>query len=174
MRTFFALLLFCSSHLLPAQTFEQPEQPAMPFPFDLPLTTTDSTQTISSQQILATGKPTVLAFWLTTCMPCQMELAAYTERYAAWKKELDFNLYAISTDWPQRFRQIAPKAAAAKWPFPVYWDGQRSFANILPGALNGLPQVFIFDKKGKLVWQHRRYTPGDEQKVYAKLQELAK
>jgi len=168
---FFSLLLL--SGTLSAQTYDQPEQPTAKFPFGLPLTTPDSAKVISTDKLLKTGKPTVLAFWLTTCMPCQMELAAYTQHYETWKKETDFNFYAISTDWPERFRKISEKATAAKWPFPVYWDGQRSFSNILPGALNGLPQVFIFDKTGKLVWRHRRYTPGDEQEMYTKLKEVA-
>lgn len=166
-------LLLLSSAMLSAQTYDQPEQPTAKFPFGIALTTVDSTKVVSTDKLLKTGKPTVLAFWLTTCMPCQMELAAYSQNFAAWKKETDFNFYAISTDWPERFRKIAEKAEAAKWPFPVYWDGQRSFHNIMPGALNGLPQVFIFDKNGKLVWRHRRYAPGDEREMYAKLKEIA-
>ncbi len=172
MRYFLPVLLFCTP-LLKAQTFEQTDQPKEKFPFSITLTSMDSTREISSARLFEKGKPTVLAFWLTTCMPCQMELAAYTKNYAAWKKEMDFNMYAISTDWPERFRRIAEKADAAKWPFPVYWEGKRSFHNILPGDLNGLPQVFIFDKNGVLVWRHRRYAPGDEMLVYNKLKNLS-
>lgn len=171
MRYFLPVLLLYSG-VLKAQTFEQPDQPKEKFPFSIVLTSADSTQQISSAKLFKTDKPTVLAFWLTTCMPCQMELAAYTRHYETWKKEMDFNFYAISTDWPERFKHIAEKARTANWPFPVYWEGKRSFHNILPGDLNGLPQVFIFDKKGNLVWRHRRYAPGDELLMYERLKKL--
>ncbi|MEY3248673.1 MAG: hypothetical protein RL742_716 [Bacteroidota bacterium] len=136
------------------------------FPFDVKLIRpTDSTQ-LQSAEVLKKGEgPTVVAFWLTTCMPCHMELKAYSNAYESWKKQAKFNLVAISTDFPQRYQEISTVAGQIGMPFDVYWDGDRRFRDLLPGGLNGLPQVFIFDKNGKLVWHHRRYRPGDEKAV---------
>jgi hypothetical protein len=45
------------------------------FPFNIPLLTIDSTKELNSKTVMAIPKkekqrkPTVLAFWLTTCMP---------------------------------------------------------------------------------------------------------
>ena len=113
----------------------------------------------------------MLAFWLTTCMPCQAEFAAYSKNFEAWQKEADFRLLAVSIDFPERFPKIGQLAKDKKWPFPVYWDSQRAFKAVLPGGLNGLPQVFLFDKNGQLVWQHKRYVPGDEAELFAKIKE---
>ena len=140
------------------------------YPFNIKLfRPTDSTQ-LQSAEVLKKGEgPTVVAFWLTTCMPCHRELTAYTQAYESWKKQAKVNLVAISTDFPQRFQELSTIARQIGMPFDVYWDGDRRFRDVLPGGLNGLPQVFIFDKNGKLVWHHRRYRPGDEQAVLAQI-----
>lgn len=159
------LLMLCRSVV--AQTL----QPADPFPFQVSLFTPDSVET-GSAMLLGNGRITVLAFWLSTCLPCQVELATYTARYAEWQRQADFQLFAISIDYPQRFRQMARLSRTSGWAFPSYWDGTQAFRNILPGGLNGLPQVFLFDKKGQLVWQHKRYVSGDEAILLAKILEV--
>jgi len=134
----------------------------------------DSTQ-VDAAAILGKGKePTVVAFWLTTCMPCQRELTAYTQLYPEWKKQAKFRLVAISTDFPQRFRRIEEIARQIGFPFEAYWDGHRRFRELLPGGLNGLPQVFLFDRDGQLVWHHKRYRPGDEQLLFDQILALQK
>jgi cytochrome c biogenesis protein CcmG, thiol:disulfide interchange protein DsbE len=150
-------------HLALAQ---KQEQPILAFPFKgLVLTTPDSIQ-ITAPEVFKKGKPTVVAFWLTTCMPCIAEFGAYTKNWAQWRKETDFQLVAVSIDYPDRFKKIKPLVKQHGWPFPVYWDKARRFKDILPGGLNGLPQVFVFDKTGELVWQHKKYQPGDELELY--------
>jgi len=158
--------LFCSSAI--AQTLPQP---VMAFPFQISLLTPDSVA-VQSETVLGKGKITVLAFWLSTCLPCRVELAAYTAKYAEWQRQADFQLVAISIDFPERFSQMAKMAQSSAWAFPAYWDQERAFRNILPGELNGLPQVFLFDKKGQLVWQHRRYVTGDEAELFAQIMAL--
>jgi len=138
------------------------EQPSVLFPFSVTLTAPADSSQHSTNALFSGEKPTVIAFWLTTCMPCMMELGAYAQNFAAWQQQADFRLLAVSIDFPERFQKVRQVTAEKKWPFPVYWDRERAFKNILPGGLNGLPQVFVFDKKGKLVWQHRKYTAGDE------------
>lgn len=153
-------------HSLSAQNLE----PSAAFPFDITLLKPDSTA-VHTKDLLKKDKPTVLAFWLTTCMPCQAEFAAYSKHFSAWQKEADFRLLGISIDFPARFSKIGQMAKEKKWPFPVYWDSQRVFKTVLPGGLNGLPQVFLFNKKGQLVWQHKKYTPGDEAELFRKIKE---
>lgn len=165
------LLGFCFALTLSVSA--QQEQPTIAFPFNFTLFTPDSTP-IQSVEVLKTGKPTVLAFWLTTCIPCMNEFAAYSQNLSDWKKQVDFNLVGISIDYQPRFRRIKELAQEKKWPFPVYWDRERNFKNILPGGLNGLPQVFVFDREGKLVWQHKGYYPGAEAETWGKVQEAAK
>ena len=163
----FVGILLSFGQFISAQT----PQPTTVFPFQVGLFTPDSTAT-SSPKVLEKGKITVLAFWLSTCLPCQIELATYSKKYAEWKQQADFQLIAISIDYPQRFQQMARMAQSSGWAFPAYWDSIQAFRDILPGGLNGLPQVFLFDKNGQLVWQHKRYVTGDEQELLAKILEV--
>jgi cytochrome c biogenesis protein CcmG/thiol:disulfide interchange protein DsbE len=169
---FLVCLFVLSSGLLSAQDnvlgIQLPADIGYPFNITL-FRPADSTQ-LKTTDVLKKGEgPTVVAFWLTTCMPCHRELTAYTQAYESWKKQAKFKLVAISTDFPQRFQEIDSIAQQIGMPFEVYWDGHREFRNVLPGELNGLPQVFIFDKNGKLAWHHKRYRPGDEQAVLAQI-----
>ncbi len=145
------------------------------FPFNIPMLDIDSTKESNSKEVLAIPKkkqPTVIAFWLTTCMPCHRELATYTANYAEWKKQADFRMFAVSIDFPHRFREIARIVNEKHFPFDVYWDRDRLFRNVMPGELNGLPQVFIFDKNGNLAYRHKGFRPGDELELFAKIKEL--
>jgi len=161
-----AFLLFVVSSVA-----AQNDQPGAAFPYNITLLKPDSTA-VNTKTLLKTGKPTVLAFWLTTCMPCHLELASYSSHFAEWQKQADFNLYAISIDFQERFARVKQMAAEKKWPFPVYWDKDRAFKTVLPGGLNGLPQVFLFDKNGQIVWQHKKYSPGDEAELFAQIKAL--
>lgn len=143
------------------------------FPYNVTLVSSDSTIITTSKTVFKTGQVTVLAFWLTTCFPCALELDAYTENYPYWKESTDFRLIAISTDFPMRFRQIDKRIKDKKYPFEVWWDQYRAFSQLLPGGLNGLPQVFIFDKKGKLAWHHKGFYTGLEQEMFDKVVELS-
>jgi len=148
------------------------EQPTVAYPFDLALTTPDSME-VSTRHVLAGDQPTVIAFWLTTCVPCFAELGAYAQNFANWQQQADFRLIAVSIDFPERFHKFQQVAREKQWPFPVYWDRTRAFKEILPGTLNGLPQVFLFDKKGKLVWHHRKYMAGDEAELFEEIKKVA-
>jgi peroxiredoxin len=147
------------------------------YPYNIPLLDIDSTKEMNSRELLAIPKkgkkPTVIAFWLTTCMPCHRELSTYTANYAEWQKKADFRLLAISIDFPHRFRKVAEIVREKQFPFEVYWDRDRLFRSVMPhGGLNGLPQVFIFDKEGALAYHHKGFRPGDEVELFAKILEL--
>ncbi|MCW5922683.1 MAG: TlpA family protein disulfide reductase [Saprospiraceae bacterium] len=143
------------------------------FPFGIPLLQPDSVA-VNTNDLLKRDKPTVLAFWLTTCRPCQMELASYAQHCADWQQEADFRLLAVSIDFPERWPQVVQMANEKGWPFPVYWDYSRAFKSVLPGGLNGLPQVFLFDANGTLVWHHKKYAPGDEQTLFSQIKNLTR
>ena len=138
------------------------------FPYNIALLTMDSTATDSKSALSTKGKiPTVVAFWLTTCYPCKMEMDAYAKKMEGWKKEAKFRLVAISIDFPDRVPQVLKYAKEKNFPFELYWDVRREFPNVMPyGGLNGLPQVFVFDKDGKVVYHHRKYMPGDEDALF--------
>jgi len=144
------------------------------YPYNVELKTADGEVLNSSKVFKQNGKPSVVMFWLTTCYPCGLELQAITKKFPQWQEETDFNLYAISTDFPKNAAKFTKRVKSGNWTFEAYHDYKRQFIKEMPGGLNGLPQVFVFDKDGTIVYHKRKYKPGDEDVLFAKVKELAK
>ncbi len=150
----------------------RPKEPNKTYPYSVELKTAER-ETISSAKVFSKGKrPVVLVFWMTTCVPCQYELRALNEKYEEWKKLADFDLYAISMDFPRREESVYRKIASANWPWETYYDYNRAFANVMPGGLNGLPQTFLIDKNGEVVFHQRKYRMGQEEDLFNKVIDL--
>jgi len=144
------------------------------FPYDIDLKTADGTVVNSSEALRANGKPTVLLFWLTTCVPCRYEMKAIAEKYDQWQSEADFNLVAISTDFQKNYDAFVRRVKESGWKWKTYHDMNREFRLVMPGELNGLPQVFVLDKAGNIVFHKRKYRPGDEDVLFEKIKAAAK
>ncbi len=142
------------------------------FPYDISIRNGQSDTLNTATVFENNGKPTILLFWLTTCGPCRMEMAAISKKYDQWKNEADFNLYAISIDWPKNAQQFLNRVEQSNWPFPAYHDFNREFGKIMPGALNGLPQTFVLNEKGEIVHHKRKYRPGDEDALFGLVKEM--
>jgi peroxiredoxin len=142
------------------------------FPYDVELMDADG-KIISSKDLLETGKPTAVMFWLTTCGPCLRKFQAIHSKYPRWKEEADFNMVAISIDWPKNHEQFVKMTKKKNWPWPVYLDTQRDFKKLMPGNLNGLPQEFLFDKEGNIVHHKKKYSTGQENVLFEKIKKYA-
>jgi cytochrome c biogenesis protein CcmG/thiol:disulfide interchange protein DsbE len=142
------------------------------YPYDIDLKKADGSIVRSDKALAQNGKPTVLAFWLTTCVPCRYELGEIQKKFAGWKEQADFNFYAISTDFPKNYEKFVERVEEMNWPWEAYNDVNREFMEIMPGRLNGLPQTFILDTEGNIVYHTRKYRFGDEDALFAKLMEL--
>ena len=142
------------------------------FPFNIDLKTAEG-KIVNSSTILKNKKsPTVLLFWLTTCYPCAMELNAINSKYEQWQNETDFKLIAISTDFEKNYGSFVNRVKGSNWPFEAYNDFNRDFWRVMPGELNGLPQVFVYDENGELVYHKRKYQSGDEDILFEKVKSL--
>ena len=142
------------------------------FPYDIALKTAEGKVLRSDEVLRKNDKPTILLFWLTTCPPCAREMQAISEKYADWQKEADFNLIAISTDFSKNYPNFVKRVKQKKWPWKSYHDTNREFRKVMPGGLNGLPQTFILDKAGNIVYHKRKYRPGDEDKLFEEIKKL--
>lgn len=142
------------------------------FPYDLSFKDLNGKELMSAEAMPKNGKPTVLLFWLTTCAPCRIEMGQIKKKYEGWKNMADFNLYAISTDFPKNHERFFKTVKEQEWGWDTYLDVNREFLKIMPGNLNGLPQTFILDKDGKIVYHKRKYRHGDEDKLFAKIMEI--
>ncbi len=131
------------------------------------------TGTLTSRALLAPhlGKrPVVLLFWMTTCGPCRLELSDMEARMATWQQAYDFAFVPVSLDFPQRLGAFHQRAA--EYPWTSYFDVERAFPGVMPGGLNGVPQIFVYDAAGKLVHHKRKYHSGDLEALEAVLGRL--
>jgi len=128
-------------------------------------------QTINLKEYGDNGKITVLSFWATWCSPCKKELDAYANFYDEWVDTYNVEVLAITIDDQRALAKVGPMVASKGWPFEVLSDANQS----LQRALNfqTIPQTFIVDQKGNIVYSHSGYVPGDEYELEDKLKELA-
>lgn len=145
---------------------------AKEYPYNMSMTNAKKKEFNSKKAFKTNGKPTVLLFWLTTCVPCHYQMDAIQEKYSEWQDEADFNFYAISTDFEKNYEKFIAQNEKYQWPWDVYHDTNREFRLVMPGQLNGLPQTFLLDKDGKIVYHRRKYRSGDEDVLLQKIKEL--
>ena len=141
------------------------EEIAADYPFDIPLVSSRGpadTALLTSADLLTPHlgeRPVVLLFWMTTCGPCRAELAELRRLIPEWRAAADFAFVPISLDFPRR--RAAFHEMAAAFPWPSYRDVDREFPRVIPGGLDGVPQVFVFDAEGRQVFHRRKYRAGD-------------
>jgi len=126
---------------------------------------------VNIQEYAKQKKITVISFWATWCAPCKRELDAISELYPTWQEEYNTQLVAITIDNARALTQVKPLIEEKGWEFDVLSDAKQE----LQQALNfqAIPQTFVVDETGTILYQHEGYTPGDEYELEKKLKELA-
>ena len=117
------------------------------------------------------GKITVLAFWATWCSPCKKELDAINDIYEDWQEEYDVELLAITIDNSRQLTKVPGVVATKGWEFDVLSADQ----NEIQTALNfqTIPQTFLIDQEGNIVYSHSGYVPGDEDSLEDEIAKIA-
>ena len=117
-------------------------------------------ETVNIQEYGKNGKITILSFWATWCSPCKRELDAIAELYPEWQEKYNVELVAITIDNARALSKVRPILEQKGWPFEVLSDVNQE----LQQALNfqAIPQTFVVDLNGEIVYEHTGYQPGDE------------
>ncbi len=126
---------------------------------------------VNIQEFVGTGKTTIISFWATWCAPCKRELDAISELYPSWLADYDTKLVAITIDNARALTQVKPLIQEKGWEFDVLVDSKQE----LQQALNfqAIPQTFVVNKHGVIVYEHSGYTPGDEYELEKIIKGLA-
>lgn len=122
---------------------------------------------INARDIQKEGKLMVVSFWATWCKPCIKELNAIRDIYPDWLDQAEFQFVAVSVDDSRSQHSVAPFVKGRGWEYEVYLD----INSDLKRALNvvNIPHTLIYNKEGRLVWQHTGYTVGDEDELFKKI-----
>jgi len=128
-------------------------------------------KTVNIQDYVGKGKITVISFWATWCSPCKRELDAIAEIYPDWQEEYDVDFLAITIDDARSMAKVPSMVETKGWEYTILADSKQE----LQKALNfqTVPQTFLLDAEGKIVYTHAGYNPGDEIELEDKIAALA-
>lgn len=129
-------------------------------------------KTINTQDLLKDGKITVVSFWATWCSPCKRELDLINEVYADWVEQYDMQLLAITIDDARGLTKVPSMVNSKGWEFTVLADSKQELQQAL--SFQTVPQTYLLNQKGEIVYAHSGYNPGDEVELEEKIAELAK
>ncbi len=137
---------------------------------DATLKTLDG-QNVEIADYTKNGKTTIISFWATWCSPCKKELDAIAEIYPDWQEEYDVDLIAITIDTRRNLAKVPVIVETKGWEYIILSDPAQNLKNAL--NFQTIPQTYVIDKDGNIVYDHNGYIPGDEIELENKLAELA-
>lgn len=117
-------------------------------------------QTVKISDITSEHKKTIVSFWASWCKPCKLEMDAIADYYEEWQEEYDVEFIAITIDNARGLAKVPGIIATKDWPYTFLSDVNQD----LQRALNfqTIPQTFVVDQSGEIIYSHNGYTPGDE------------
>lgn len=126
-------------------------------------------KTVNIQDYLGKGKPVVLSFWATWCAPCKKELDIIADMYPDWQEQ-GVELLAITIDDARQLAKVPGMVASKGWEYTIISDSKQQLQRSL--NFQTVPQTFLVDGEGNIVYSHSGYQPGDEVELEDKIMEL--
>ena len=124
---------------------------------------------INIQAISDNDKIAVVSLWATWCVPCIKELDAISEYYEEWKEEVNFDLYAISTDDSRTIKRVNTMVNGKGWEYTILLDSNNELQRALGASTI---QLTLIVKNNKIVYRHSGYSAGVEFELFDKIKEL--
>jgi len=112
------------------------------------------------------GRLVIMEFWATWCGPCRSSLPSLEAIFRRYHDRGVTVLLVNQEETPERIRRWAGKRFTA----PILLDESGDVAGRY--RVEGIPQLFIIDQEGKIVYRHDGYGGGLERSLELILQEL--
>lgn len=131
-------------------------------------------ETFDTVQLLEEGNPMIISFWSTSCKPCIRELDAIYDALPDWQEEADFRVVAVSTDDSRLLAKARSFAEGRGWgeDYTLLFDKNQDFMRAMNVSV--VPHVFVVDAKGKIVYSHTSYVPGNEIELFEAVKKCSK
>ncbi len=129
-------------------------------------------KTVNSSTFSNGGKPYLICFFATWCIPCKNELDAISDNLKDWQKQTGVKIIAVSIDDPKTSSKISPFVKTNGWEFEIYHDESMDFKR----ALNVIcsPHVFLVNGSNNIVWEDNSYKEGEEDVIFSKIKDCVK
>ena len=123
-------------------------------------------ETVDTRTLLDAGTPMIMSFWSTSCKPCIRELDAVYDALPDWLDEVGFRVVAVSTDDSRQLAKAKSFSQGRGWgeDFTLLFDKNQDFMRAM--NVSAVPHVFVVDSKGKIVYSHTSYVPGNELELF--------
>ena len=110
---------------------------------------------------LIDGKaPVVVAFWSSTCKYCIEEIDALSNALSD-NPDISCKVVCVSVDDSRSVSRAKAMVKSHDWDgFTLLYDTNRNLYRSLNVVY--IPQLFVYDKKGRQVHSHTGYSAGDE------------
>lgn len=116
------------------------------------------------------GKPFLIDFWATWCVPCIRELTNIDKVYPKWQEETGVKMIAISLDDARTSKKVAPFVKGRNWKYEFYIDENSDLKRAM--NVNNPPHTFLVNGKGEIIWEHSGYAEGGEDEIIKQVKEL--
>ena len=151
------LLLVCTA------AFAQKELP------NLTLNNIDGKSIVLKSEFNEQDKIYIFSFWATWCTPCIQELDELNDLQDEWKKSINFEIIAVSTDDSRTQKRVKPLINGKGWNFNIIMDTNQDFKRIL--SIANIPYTIVV-KNQQIVHIQNGYVPGSENELLEKLKSL--
>lgn len=142
----------------------------------VPSVTVENTkgEAVNTRSLLDAGTPMIVSFWSTSCKPCIRELDAVYDALPDWLEEADFRVVAVSTDDSRLLAKAKSFSEGRGWgeDFILLFDKNQDFMRAMNVSV--VPHVFVVDGKGKIVYSHTSYVPGNELELFQAIKKCSK
>lgn len=149
--------------LISVSTFAQKQLP------DLYLNNLESKSISLRNDFSEKDKLYLFSFWATWCAPCINELEEMNDLQSEWKKTLNLEIIAVSTDDARTQKRVKPLVNGKNWNYSVLLDTNQDFKRAL--SIVNIPYTIVV-KNGNIVHVQNGYVPGNEQELFEKLKAL--
>jgi len=136
---------------------------------DLSLTNVDGKMISLKNDFSEKDKLYVFSFWATWCAPCINELDELNDLQDEWKKEVNFEIIAVSTDDSRTQKRVKPLVNGKGWVYKILLDTNQDFKRAL--SIVNVPYTIVV-KNNKIVHIQNGYVPGSEVELLEKLKSL--
>lgn len=129
-------------------------------------------QKVQLKEHIGSGKIAVISMWATWCSPCKKELDAIKDLYPDWKKNYNVEVIAITIDTRRALAKVPAIVSSSNWKYTIFSDVNNNLRNAL--QFQSIPQTFLVDQNGKIVYNHNGYVAGDEYELEEQIKAIAK